>query len=262
MFRKIFNYLPLGFKFFLAFLLIIAGFLAGGYFFLGQLSSLLLGRYGIDFSAISVMQKDLLRFVLVVSGVILLILVLLYRNITRYLSSIDGSLAKAVQKRRLLPYFEAISTHDYFQSIPENANTLLGMFKNFDTMKSARISMEVNTVKLLLNRIRVGVLFINKDRIVTHVNHNAEEILGLKPGEVIGQALSRHISNETFLEGFEAVLARGERMTDAEMVIRDQAPLGVSILPVKNKYGELVRVVALLSPAEVVVPEESEEVGG
>ena len=54
-----------------------------------------------------------------------------------------------------------------------------------------------------MNVVNEGLILVNKDFTVTHINHVAEKNLGLLPGEIIGQAISRKISNEDILTHLE-----------------------------------------------------------
>ena len=51
--------------------------------------------------------------------------------------------------------------------------------------------MEITSIKALINVISEGVIFVNQDKVVTHINHQAEELLRLIPGEIIGSVADR-----------------------------------------------------------------------
>ena len=81
-------------------------------------------------------------------------------------------------------------------------------------MKSSRISMEITSIKALINVISEGVIFVNQDKVVTHINHQAEELLRLIPGEIIGEAISRYINDEHILEHLNVALMNDQKFNE------------------------------------------------
>ena len=135
----------------------------------------------------------------------------------------------------------------------------MDMMKAYDTMKSSRIAIEVQSVKMLMNQCSEGVLLINQNKIITHVNHQAEQLLGLIPGESSGELLSRFVAQEDLLKAIDTVFAEGEKIAALKIVLLHELPTLVSILPLKNKYGTLVRLMIIFkeTKAEVSVEEKS-----
>ena len=140
----------------------------------------------------------------------------------------------------MIPNLEEFQSKDLFQDISVNANQMFSLFKNFDQMKSSRISMEITSIKALINVIHEGIIFVNQDKVVTHINHQAEELLRLIPGEIIGEAISRYITDQQLLDHLNTSLANDQKMTDIKLTIRETEFVNLTILPIKNKFGELV----------------------
>ena len=108
--------------------------------------------------------------------------------------------------------------------------------------------MEISSIKSLINVISEGVIFVNQDKVVTHINHQAEELLRLIPGEVIGETISRYITDSNILEHLNVALQNDQKITDIKLTIRETDFVNLTILPVKNKYGELVRPLFIFKP--------------
>ncbi|RAP32632.1 hypothetical protein DID77_04330, partial [Candidatus Marinamargulisbacteria bacterium SCGC AG-439-L15] len=156
-------------------------------------------------------------------------------------------LFKAVSKKQLMASFEEYPTHDVIGSISRNANALTSLFKNYDQMKSNRISKEVSTLKLIMNSLKEGIILINVDKIVTHINHEAEAMLGLIPGEIIGQVIHRNISNEAIIQSLDDVLEKEHKVVNKKVSIREGEQAFLTLLPVKNRSGEFVRALLILT---------------
>ncbi|MBT5855282.1 PAS domain-containing protein [bacterium] len=211
-----------------------------------RIEEVMLELYGIKFSIWTVMRKEMARYLALGAGGCIAITILFYNHIMSYIRLINRQLMRAVVKKKLTVGFEDFQSRDVFQELTRNANSIFALFKSFDQMKSARISLEVTSIKLLMNTISEGVLLINREKVVTHVNHQAEDMLRLIPGEIIGETILRHISESHFLESLDKVLQNERKVTDVELKLREDRPLKLTILPIKNKFGELVRALVVL----------------
>ena len=169
----------------------------------------------------------------------------MYFDLKYFLNQLNNHFKYAIARKKLIPNLEEFQSKDLFQDISVNANQMFSLFKNFDQMKSSRISMEISTIKSLINVIAEGVIFVNQDKVVTHINHQAEELLRLIPGEVIGETISRYITDTNILDHLNQALQNDQKITDIKLTIRDTEFITLTILPVKNKYGELVRAIIL-----------------
>ena len=143
----------------------------------------------------------------------------------------------------MIPNLEEFKSKDLFQDISQNANQMFSLFKSFDQMKSSRISMEITSIKALINVIAEGVVFVNQDKVVTHINHQAEELLRLVPGEIIGEALSRYLNDGEILDHLNTALVNDQKITDIHVSLRDTEKINLTILPVKNKFGDMIRAI-------------------
>ena len=145
----------------------------------------------------------------------------------------------------MIPNLEEFHSRDLFQEISQNANHMFSLFKSFDQMKSSRISMEITSIKALINVISEGVIFVNQDKVVTHINHQAEELLRLIPGEIIGEALSRYITDTEILAHLNTSLTNDQKLTDIKLTLRETEFVHLTILPIKNKFGDLIRAILI-----------------
>ena len=146
----------------------------------------------------------------------------------------------------MIPNLEEFKSKDLFQDITEHANQMFSLFKNFDQMKSSRIFLEVTSIKSLINVISEGVIFVNQDKVVTHINHQAEEFLRFIPGEVIGEVLSRHINHDDLLLNIDTCLKNDQKITDLLLTFRETEQVRVTILPIKNKLGDMIRAIIII----------------
>ena len=119
-------------------------------------------------------------------------------------------------------------------------------------MKTARLALEVSTTKQLMNMVDEGIMLINKENVVTHINHVGEQLLKLIPGEIIGETVSRKISNELFLQSIEKGLEYDHKIIDEKIEFSKHYFLDVSVIPIKDKYGSVVRALIIVTSS----PEE------
>ncbi|MFC1752152.1 PAS domain-containing protein [Thermoproteota archaeon] len=173
-----------------------------------------------------------------------------YYDIRRFLMKINKAIKDALKERNLETSFDDFYTGRSYEDLSSNINALFALFKSFDTMKVAQVTLESNSIKILLNNIDEGVLLVNREKIVSHANHPAETMFRLIPGEVIGQSISRKINNELILESLNTVLEKGDKVTEQIVEISEGKFLSVDIQPVKDKFGEVIRALILLKTAE------------
>jgi len=244
--RHILNRFPLRVKQIVFSALIIGCFFLSFFLFANRLTEILAITYHIDLPIISVLKKDFLRFFLLGAGLAGVFLYLIFWDVHLFLRRINNKLVQAVAKKKLSITFNVFETHDLYESITKNANALFAIFKSYDNMKSSRVSLEVNTIKLLMNTVKEGVILVNRNKVVTHINHQAEDILRLVPGEIEGEAISRNVSHETFLDSLDSSLSQDKKITNLPLVLADDVKINLTILPIKNKFGDLVRALIVL----------------
>lgn len=135
----------------------------------------------------------------------------------------------------------------------------LNFFKSLEDMKTSKVVLESGSTKQLLNLISFGALFLTRTKQVTHINHKAEKLLGLIPGEILGQIISRKITNDTLLDAIDNSIEYDQRIIDQSITIRESLQLNLSIYPIKDKYGEILRIIIILETIVSETPTSVEE---
>ncbi len=243
--RRLFDRIPLLWKYILMSLLIFISFYLSFYLFSKRVLVILNDTLTLNIP-ISIFKGDFFWFFIWGAILSIFLLMIMYFDLKFFLNKINNHFKYAIVRKKMIPNLEEFKSKDLFQEISQNANHMFALFKSFDQMKSSRISMEITTIKSLINVISEGVIFVNQDKVVTHINHQAEEFLRLIPGEVIGESISRYINNEQLLECLNTCLENDQKMTDIQITYRESELIKLTVLPVKNKYGELVRALILI----------------
>ena len=220
-------------------------FLSWVLFFFSNRILYILNEY-FDFTLpLSVFKSDFFWFFIWGAINSFFLLLIMYLDITFFLKRINNHFKYAIA-RKMIPNLTEFKSKDLFQEITENANQMFALFKSFDQMKSSRISMEITSVKSLINVISEGVIFVNQDKVVTHINHQAEELLRLMPGEVIGETILRFIDNDELTSHLDTALTNDQKITGFQLVLRQADFVNLTILPIKNKFNEIVRAIIIL----------------
>ncbi|MEC8678133.1 MAG: PAS domain-containing protein [Candidatus Margulisiibacteriota bacterium] len=240
--RRIFDRIPLFWKYLMMSLLIFVAFYLSFYFFTNRILVILKEALLIEVP-LGIFKNDFVWFFIWAALLSMLLLMLMYVDLRYFLSRLNNHFKYAIARKKMIPNLEEFQSKDLFQDISVNANQMFSLFKNFDQMKSSRISMEITSIKALINVIHEGIIFVNQDKVVTHINHQAEELLRLIPGEIIGEAISRYITDQQLLDHLNTSLANDQKMTDIKLTIRETEFVNLTILPIKNKFGELVRAI-------------------
>jgi PAS domain-containing protein len=240
--RRIFDRIPLFWKYLMMSLLIFVAFYLSFYFFTNRILVILKEALLIDVP-LGIFKNDFVWFFIWAALLSMLLLMLMYVDLRYFLSRLNNHFKYAIARKKMIPNLEEFQSKDLFQDISVNANQMFSLFKNFDQMKSSRISMEITSIKALINVIHEGIIFVNQDKVVTHINHQAEELLRLIPGEIIGEAISRYITDQQLLDHLNTSLVNDQKMTDIKLTIRETEFVNLTILPIKNKFGELVRAI-------------------
>lgn len=202
--------------------------------------------------ALYIQRKVILGFVLF----FVVYCVWIYWEITFPLRKLLQAFQVAVNKKQVLFELDPPKRGDIYGRLVGKMCESMDMMKSYDTMKSSRIALEVQSVKMLMNQCSEGVLMINQNKVITHVNHQAEQLLGLIPGESAGELLSRFVAQEDLLKAIDRVFAEGEKIAGLSIVLLHEHPSSVSILPIKNKFGTLVRLMIVFKESK---PEPVEE---
>ena len=156
------------------------------------------------------------------------------------------AIKESLSERNLQENFEEFYQGRTFDAIGKNLTSLFSLLRSLDNMKSARISLESNSIKTLVNNVPEGIAIVNREKIVTHMNHTCERLLRLIPGEIIGQSLSRKITIPLVIESLERCLSQDQKIINEKIELKEDQIAGLSIFPVKNKFGETIRAVMML----------------
>lgn len=209
---------------------------------LGTLLFLYLLKYDLG---ISISQKDLvpLYFKLGTVSVACALPVLTFyffknRSLTARLNSI---VFHALDERKLSQNFPALLNAHKTSIATKNIQDLIVLLRSFDTMKASRIMVDSSSLKMIINQIQEGIIVINREKIVTHINHPAEQLFKLIPGEIVGETISRKISHPDILQKIDLALSQSQKTKEKIVKFQDGTTLELSILPVNNKLGEVMR---------------------
>ncbi len=174
------------------------------------------------------------------------LIMLFYWDLGAFIKRLNNCLKDALTDRKLAAGFSEFYKGKTFDDIVNNIASLFSLFKSFENMKSGKISLDTNTIKSLLNYVNEGVLIVDHEKIVTHINYTGEQMLGLLPGEMLGQTLSRKISSEVLLESLDEAILKDYKVTEKKLMLKEDKEIGVQILPIKNKFGEVLRALIIL----------------
>lgn len=199
---------------------------------------------------LEILKVELLRLYIFAAASSILLFLGFYWDLNSYLKQINTQLLDALENKKLKVSFQNRSANDILGHITKHSNQLLDMFRNFDQLKSARVSLEVNTNRQLINGISEGIIFLDTDKVVTHLNHHAERFLGFSPGETVGQVILRYISDESFCNIIETALS-DQKIIGKDISIYDK-DYKVSGIPIKNRKGNLLRILMVISQSNAV----------
>lgn len=247
--RRLFDRIPLIWKYIAMSILIFLSFYMSFYFFTNRILMILEDVLKVPVP-LSIFKTDFFWFFIWAAILSLFLLLVMYIDLQYFLTRLNHHFKYSILRKKLIPNLEEFQSKDLFEDISKNANQLFGLFKHFDQMKSSRIYMEVSSIKSLLNVISEGVIFVNQDKVVTHINHHAEELLRLVPGEIIGEAISRYITHDDLLTHLSVALSNDQKITDIQLTLRSTT-VSLHILPIKNKSGELLRGIIVLRPVTI-----------
>ncbi|MBH37721.1 hypothetical protein CL658_01675 [bacterium] len=233
---------------FIKLLLFIAGFMGAVYFITfcvyQTLSEYLLSTYNISFHFSDIFPSLPINYILIGVLIVFILIIFISLDLIFFIKKINDQIKESLSDRKLTEQFSEFYSGMTFFNILKNLKSLLSLYKSFDNMKTARIVLESSTIKQLMNSVSEGLFLINKDLIVTHINHVAEHDLGLIPGEIIGEAMSRKINNEILIQALEKVFEFDHKYMDLDI---KQYDLFVSIYPLKDKFGDIIRALVIFN---------------
>lgn len=185
-------------------------------------------------------------YFLAVSGLMAVGCMIGYLDNVQFVCNVNKAIKDAINERNLGSGVDHLVQGKSHDQVHTNLQNFLLLLKSFDLMKASRILLDMNTIKSIMNNISTGILLVNAEKVVTHINHNAERMLKLIPGEIIGQVVSRKISNDVFLDQLNNALDDAHKITDVTVTIKEIGTIRLNIIPLKNKFGDIARGVIFL----------------
>ena len=237
----------LSIKVFLLWMIALTVLWGSSWLIVSKVQSFMMVTYDLQISFQEVLFEEILRVLIIATIVLILSFFMVYRNILFYIRSLNNTLSQTLNKKRFLTNFESFSTRDDFAKLSTNANALMTLFKSHDQLKSSRVRKELGTVKAVMAMVSEGVILLNEDKIVTHINHHAERLFRLISGEIIGQVISRNITNEVLLSALDRAIKQDVRVLGEDIQLKDGQWIQLSIIPIKNRDLKLTRVVIMIS---------------
>lgn len=192
-------------------------------------------------------QDLLIRLIIVSTASISLGIFILVYDRNQLLNKINKKIKEAMYERKLTQHFDHLYSGTASSTILSNLQTTFNLFRSFDNMKSNRVSIETETLQTLIDHIDEGVLIVNKEKIAILTNHRAEQLLGLIPGEVIGQTLSRKVSYTDVLQMIDNALENDQKTRDQEIMLNDKTHTNITVYPIKNRQGEVIRAFVMFA---------------
>ena len=232
--------LPVSVRLTLYFILTVALLLAGPMMAAMSMKQLSPVLYGM------VVTQPLLRLMVICVGLVAVIFVIIRLELARLLQWFNRVFYTALSERSLEGTFPEFYTATTWKDAVKNLSVIFSTFKSLDHLKAGRVSLEVNTVKLLTNRISEGTILVNKDKVVTHINSVGEQMLKLIPGESVGQSIVRKVNHDHLIGMLDQALVHEEKVTGVMIAMPDETQLIVDILPIHDKFGSVIRALIVL----------------
>ena len=214
-----------------------------GYFLQQEVQGYLLQTYGITLDVRLMMAGIEYRSIGVLVLGFLGFYVLMVADVVAFSRRFLGEIKESLEDRKLATNFSEFYRSVSFNESIQKLGDVFSLYKSLDNLKTARIVLEVGTIRQMMNVVSEGLILVSKDMVVTHINHVAEEELGLIPGESIGDAISRKISDQTLLDSLEKVFEFDQKVLEVSL---EDEPLEASVFPLKDKFGDVLRALVLL----------------
>tara|TARA_B100000131_G_C18068675_1_gene593603 strand:+ start:377 stop:1174 length:798 start_codon:yes stop_codon:yes gene_type:complete len=229
-------------------LFVVAGFSAAIYLTIYSIYhtfiDYLFNNHNIQFSFSNITHLLPIQPLIISLLIVFILIIFITLDLIFFVTKINDQIKESLDDRKLTEQFSQFYSSMTFFGILKNLKSLLSLYKSFDNMKTARIVLESSTIKQLMNSVSEGLILVNKELIVTHINHVSEHDLGLIPGEIIGQAMSRKINNEILIQSLEKVFEFDHKYLDLDI---KQYDLLVSIYPLKDKFGDIIRALVIFN---------------
>ena len=162
---------------------------------------------------------------------------------------IQDKIRESLEERNLDQELKDLVQGATTESLSHSIEHVLHLYKAFDHMKTTRCYTEINTLKTIMNNLKEGVVIIDENQTVVSINHAAEQLLRLIPGEVEGLSLSRKINSASLLESVEVAIEKGEKVIEKRIALPERKKIQVTLLPVTDKKNHVVRAVMVVTPS-------------
>ncbi len=216
----------------------------------------MLNTYGISVDIEHVLSSISFQPIWGAMAILGIIIFLLVLDLIFFIRRINNVIKHSLEEFKLQDHFPHFYSNMTFNQAIKNITELMALYKALDVLKTAKVGIENGTVKPILNNVSEGIIFVNKHKVVSHINHIAESMLGLIPGEALGEVISRQINNNQLLDLLDKALEYDQKIVD--MTLEDKK-LSVGVFPIKDKFGDLVRVIVMLKRLEVAKKSDVQE---
>ena len=197
----------------------------------------ILNEYGLVIDSTAILSQINLQPITLICVTCIGILVILVIDIATFTKRINKEIRDSLKERKLEHNFSNFYNSNNFNDIITHLEEVFSLYKSFDNLKTSRTVLEVGTIKQIINNMSKGVILINKDLVVTHANHVIEDMLGLIPGEILGQAISRQVNNDILLASLEKSLEFDQKFINFDLEEND---LEATIIPLKINLETLL----------------------
>ena len=108
---------------------------------------------------------------------------------------------------------------DEIGEIANEMNKMIENFKEFDELRTDRISLEHRKFDALANMVRKPVLVANADGKIMYMNNTVFSLLQLQSEDVIGKDMRETLMPTTIIESFELAIKRRSKIENARIKI-------------------------------------------
>jgi Transcriptional regulator containing PAS, AAA-type ATPase, and DNA-binding domains len=247
MIKGMFHRFHILFKLLLMYLLLIVGVLVLGQQVLKQLQDYFQSNYYINIDLYQIISGVNIYILLGFLGYVFIILGIYLIDIKGILSHIRVIMAASLEEKKLQDPLSGLVGTRTIREAMHNLENLFGIYRSFDKMKAERIQLELGTLKVLMNGINEGIILVDEKKVVTHINHRAETLLKLIPGEMIGNVVIRNVSDEQFGTDLDLAVTQEKKVLEHKFKETEKGKIRYSMYPIKDKSDQIVRILMIFS---------------
>ena len=245
--RWFFHRISTGFKLTVFIMAFFGAFFALLYWGFQHINVFVFSEYGIRLTLKQLFVTANYQWPILVFAILILSIGIYCLDYFFFFKAIRLRMKESLQERKLDANFSELATFSHFSSLLTKLSQLFSFYKSLENMKTARIVLEMSTIKPLINAITEGVLFVNKEKVVTHINHVGERIFGLIPGEIIGETIIRMINDQPLMDAIDKALEFDQKIVDMSC---EDVSARFSVFPIKDKFGDIIRVLIILNAVD------------